>query len=370
MKEAFVSEDLNVQIIDTPIPELTAPDQILIKVVVTGTNPKDWKAIQRYKPQLEKYNGANTGDDIAGIVEQVGSSVYEFKPGDRVAAFHEMMTPAGSFAEYAIAYQHCTFHIPPTTTFEEAAALPLAAMTAAIGLYRNLGLPQPWSPPNPSPRPSDSAPLPLIIYGASSAVGFYALQFALKSNIHPLICVAGRAGNDYILPYLDKSKGDVLIDYRDGQEKVIEALKSAAPKGGPPILHAFDAVSEHGSPLQIAKVFAANPTSTTTGSTKPKVTFVLAGQKEGIPQDGSVESSITLVADAHNQDKGKEFAHVYFRYISLGLAEGWFKPHRQEVIPGGLAGVQTALENLKSGRASGVKYVLRIGETEGVTARK
>ncbi|KAK4217425.1 chaperonin 10-like protein [Rhypophila decipiens] len=368
MKEAFVSEDLKVQIIDTPIPELTAPDQILIKVVVTGTNPKDWKAIRRYTPQLEKYNGANTGDDIAGVVEQVGSSVYEFKPGDRVAAFHEMMTPAGSFAEYAIAYQHCTFHIPPTTTFEEAAALPLAAMTAAIGLYRNLGLPQPWSPPNPSPH---SAPLPLIIYGASSAVGFYALQFALKSNIHPLICVAGRAGNDYILPYLDKSKGDVLIDYRDGQEKVIDAILKSAPKGGsPPILHAFDAVSEHGSPFQIAQVFAAQQQQQTgSSSSKPKVTFVLAGPKEGIPDDGSVESSITLVADAHNPDNGREFAHVYFRYISLGLAEGWFKGHRQEVIPGGLAGVRTALENLKGGKASGIKYVMRIGETEGV-ARK
>ncbi|KAM7207933.1 GroES (chaperonin 10)-like protein [Naviculisporaceae sp. PSN 640] len=366
MKEAFVKEDLSVQILDTPIPELTSPFHILIKVHVTGTNPKDWKTIKRYTPQLEAHGGANTGDDIAGVVEKVGSSVYEFKPGDRVAAFHEMITSSGSFAEYAIAYQHCTFHIPPTTSFEEAATIPLAAMTAAIGLYRSLSLPQPWSPPNPSGSPS---PLPLIIYGASSAVGFYALQFAIKSNIHPLICVAGRAGNDYILPYLDKSKGDVLIDYRDGEEKVVEALKNAAPTSQDgkklPILHAFDAVSEHGSPAQIAKVFAANK-STSSETPKPKVTFVLGGDKEGIPDDGSVEHSITMVGNAHRQDEAKEFAHVYYRYISLGLAEGWFKPHRVEVVPGGLGGVKTALENLRDGKASGVKYVMRIGETEGV----
>lgn len=212
--------------------------------------------------------------------------------------------------------------------------------------------------------------MPLIIYGASSAVGFYALQFALKSNIHPLICVAGRAGNDYVLPHLDQSKGDVLIDYRDGEDKVVEALKNAAPVSSSqdgkrlPILYAFDAVSDHGSPAQIGKVFAANQASPETP--KPRVTFVLAGPKEGIPLDGSVEHSITMVGNAHRQEEAKEFAHVYYRYISLGLAEGWFKPHRVEVIPGGLGGVKTALENLRDGKASGRKYVMRIGETEGI----
>ena len=60
----------------------------------------------------------NSGDDIAGVVDQVGENVYEFKPGDRVGAFHEMMTSHGSYAEYAIAWQHTTFHIPKHITFE------------------------------------------------------------------------------------------------------------------------------------------------------------------------------------------------------------------------------------------------------------
>lgn len=47
----------------------------------------------------------NTGDDIAGIVHSVGSNVWEFKKGDRVASFHEMMTSGGSFAEYAVGWQ-------------------------------------------------------------------------------------------------------------------------------------------------------------------------------------------------------------------------------------------------------------------------
>lgn len=60
----------------------------------------------------------NTGDDIAGIVHSVGSNVWEFKPGDRVASFHEMLTPGGSFAEYALGRQHTTFHLPSKVSFE------------------------------------------------------------------------------------------------------------------------------------------------------------------------------------------------------------------------------------------------------------
>ena len=55
---------------------------------------------------------------MAGYVHEVGSDVLEFKPGDRVAAMHEMGTLGGSYAEYAIAYEHTTFRIPENTSFE------------------------------------------------------------------------------------------------------------------------------------------------------------------------------------------------------------------------------------------------------------
>lgn len=99
----------------------------------------------------------NQGDDIGGIVVKVGSNVTEFKPGDRVGALHQILTPHGSYAEHAITSQHTTFHIPAQTTFQQAAALPMAAMTAGIALYVDLGLPQPW---NPAVKP-----VPLIVYG-------------------------------------------------------------------------------------------------------------------------------------------------------------------------------------------------------------
>lgn len=60
----------------------------------------------------------NHGDDIAGVVHSVGENVSEFKPGDRVAALHELVAPHGAYAEYAMAPAYTTFHIPTQTSFE------------------------------------------------------------------------------------------------------------------------------------------------------------------------------------------------------------------------------------------------------------
>jgi NADPH2:quinone reductase len=116
----------------------------------------------------------NTGDDIAGIVHSVGDKVWEFQPGDRVASFHEMMSPHGSYAEYAVGWQHSTFHIPKSTSFEDAASLPLAAMTSAIGLHQRLGLPTPWSPAKEE--------IPLVVYGGASAVGGMFVSMSLTHS--------------------------------------------------------------------------------------------------------------------------------------------------------------------------------------------
>lgn len=60
----------------------------------------------------------NQGDDIAGVVHEVGNGVVEFKKGDRVAAFHQMFTPGGSYAEYSVAWKHTTFFLPEKTSFQ------------------------------------------------------------------------------------------------------------------------------------------------------------------------------------------------------------------------------------------------------------
>lgn len=197
MKEAIVRLGPRVELHNVPIPTPSA-DEVLIQVIVSGTNPKDFKMADW---GMGEYN---TGDDIAGVVHATGSDVTEFHVGDRVAAMHRLRAPHGSYAEYALAPAHTTFHIPKHTSFEEAATIPLAAMTAAVGLFVRMNLPQPFVPA--------SKPLPLLIYGAASAVGAFAIKLASRSNIHPLICVAGK-GAAFVESLIDRSKGDVIVSY-------------------------------------------------------------------------------------------------------------------------------------------------------------
>jgi NADPH:quinone reductase-like Zn-dependent oxidoreductase len=117
MKEAVIDKTVAVSIRDVDIPT-PKPGQVLIRVVVSGTNPKDWKV-----PQWRPDTVINQGDDIAGYVEAVGEGIQKFRKGDKVAAFHEMMSPHGSYAEYAIAWEHTTFHITEQTSFEGTCAI-------------------------------------------------------------------------------------------------------------------------------------------------------------------------------------------------------------------------------------------------------
>jgi NADPH:quinone reductase-like Zn-dependent oxidoreductase len=112
MLEAIVQTSLEVNIVQTPVPE-PGKGEVLIKVVCSGCNPKDWKLV------VYEGDALNSGDDIAGIVESVGQDVTEFQKGDRVAAFHPMRTSGGSYAEFAIAPATTTFHLPPNISFEE-----------------------------------------------------------------------------------------------------------------------------------------------------------------------------------------------------------------------------------------------------------
>jgi len=266
----------------------------------------------------------NEGDDIAGFVHKVAT---EFRLGDRIAAFHVMWTPGGSYAEYALSPVHTAFHILNTTSFEEAAAIPLPAMTAAVGLYIHLGLPQPFTPAKKQ--------LPLILYGAASAVGTYVVQLAKQSDIHPLSCIAGR-GIPFVETLVDKSKGGVIIDYRKGDEAVVERTKAAIPSGEE-LMYAFDAINEKGNSPNICKVLS------TEGG---KITNVLG--LEGTVLDG-VERSWTSVGSAYKE--ACNFGFAWFRMFGRGPQEGWFKAHPQEVVPGGLGGIQ------QEGKASAVKYV-------------
>ncbi|KAF3922413.1 Zeta-crystallin [Arthrobotrys entomopaga] len=336
--------------IEKPVPK---DDQVLIKVVVTGTNPKDWKYIGAGK-QPRPFN---SGDDIAGIVESVGSKVFEFKPGDRVAAFHVMHDAYGSFAEYAIAPSHTTFFIPPNISFEQAATIPLVALTSAIALYQELALPTPWSRGTDPKNPKGRNPIPIVIYGGTTSVGLTALKFARLSGLYPIITIAG--GSKDIIE--KDNLADVIIDYRNNPNIADEIRKAL---NGQELKHAFDGFAEPPSSDPLAEVLSTN-----------------GGRITGILQygDGKLPNGhkwkMTYVGSAHkaypsfpaeDAEVDREFAYVFSRYLTRALEQGKFKPHPHEVLEGGLGGIVEGLNRLREGKVKGSKLVARIADTEGL----
>lgn len=304
MKEAHIHADTSVTLHNVPIPTITHASQILIKVMAANCNPKDWKMATGNHMTIKEC--PSSGDDIAGIVEAVGNDVHDFKVGDRVAALHQLGEPFGSYAEYAIVYNWTTFHLDKNTSFEEGATVPMAALMAAIGLFAMLGVtPGPWAP---------SINSPVVVYGAASAVGSAVVRLAQIADLHPLICVAGD-GIAFVDTLIDKSKSDVIIDYRGGPDAVVEEIRKVL--NGRKLEYVFDAISENNSHHNFFKLLDPE-----TG----RVSFVLGGHREDIP-DG-IEQSTTMAGSLWKEltplskkDRlgmgagGKDFGFAYSRLI-------------------------------------------------------
>jgi NADPH:quinone reductase-like Zn-dependent oxidoreductase len=147
--------------IATPVP---ADNKILIKVCASSVNPLDWHFMRgdpwpiRLMLGLSKPKIARLGVDVAGVVEAVGRNVTQFKPGDEVFGGCR-----GAFADFVCATEDELALKPVNLSFEEAAAVPIAAITALQGL-RDKG--------RIKPRQK------VLIDGASGGVGTFAIQIA------------------------------------------------------------------------------------------------------------------------------------------------------------------------------------------------
>lgn len=334
-KEVQYAKDLKVTIVDSPIPK-PGPGQLTVRVVVAASNPKDWKCAV-----WEMVKGPfNHGDDFAGYVHETGPGVLNFKKGDRVAAFHEMLSPHGDYAEYAIAPVQTTFHIPEKISFEEAVTITLPAYTAAIGLTQKLGLPAPWEG-----RKRSLPETPLIVYGGATAVGAFVIKLAKLASIGPIITVVGKS-SDYVKTLLGPE--DKIVDYRGGN--VAEKIKDAL--GGKEAHYAYDAVAEGSSWEDLSAALTA----------PAQLTHVLP-QPQGFKLPEGIKAELTRVGDAHTKDAPEtwDFTAAVSTFFERALADGRLSGHPTEVL-GGLDKVEEGMKLLQEGKVSAKRLVYKIGE--------
>jgi NADPH:quinone reductase-like Zn-dependent oxidoreductase len=194
------------RLVDTDPPEVGA-DDVLVQVHAAALNPADWH-ILRGDPLVARLMGVGltkpkarvAGSDAAGVVEAVGTNVRGLKPGDEVLGFFR-----GAFTEYACAAEDKVVPKPPSLTFEQAAAVPIAATTALRGI-RDVG--------------EVKAGQRVLINGAGGGVGTFAVQIAAALGAEVTgVCSTGNVelvrsiGAAHVIDYTTEDFTDGPIRY-------------------------------------------------------------------------------------------------------------------------------------------------------------
>jgi NADPH:quinone reductase-like Zn-dependent oxidoreductase len=235
-------ETLRLAEVDKPAPN---SDEVLVKVLAVSVNAADWHVL-RGKPLFSRATlgllrpkHQILGVDIAGQVEAVGNGVTQVKVGDEVYA-NLLDHGYGGFAEYVSVPVDVMSAMPANLSFEEAAAVPMAAVTALQGLGHHGAL-----------QPTDK----VLVNGASGGVGTFAVQLAKSSGAEVTavtstgnLDLVRSLGADHVLDYTTTDvvgsgrRYDRILD-TVGNRSVAE-LRGALATGGKAAVTGFTSVAK------------------------------------------------------------------------------------------------------------------------------
>lgn len=218
------------------------PGYVLIHVKATSVNPIDLKVRSGVVPGIAPAFPAVLHGDVSGIVAEVGEGVTGFKLGDEVfGCAGGFKGTGGALAEYMLADARLLAHKPNNITMEEAAALPLVAITAWEALFD---------------RGQIKARQNVLIHAAAGGVGHVAIQLAkwagakvfTTASSQEKLEVANRLGADVGINYREESVQDYVQTYTNGKgfEVVFDTV------GGENLDRSFEAAAINGTVLAVA----------------------------------------------------------------------------------------------------------------------
>ncbi len=199
-----------IHLVDLPTPQ-PQDNEVQIEIQYAGVNPVDGKILQGVlKDRLPHHWPIILGWDGAGTIAAVGKNVKNFKVGDKVYAYFRKPTVQwGTFCQFACYPAEHVVAIPENLTFAQAAAIPLAALTAWQALFDALKL-----------KKGET----VLIHAGAGGVGGFAVQFAHWAGAK-VYSTASARNHDYV-----KNLGaDVVIDYT--QESFVDRIHKDLPKG-------------------------------------------------------------------------------------------------------------------------------------------
>jgi NADPH:quinone reductase-like Zn-dependent oxidoreductase len=309
-------DHLDLTAVDTPVP---AAGEVLVRVRATSVNPYDWHHM-RGEPRIARMMPSTMGlrapkfrvlgCDMAGQVEAVSPDVTEFGPGDDVFA---LLEHGGGFAEYVSVPERLLARKPGNLSYEQAAAVPMAAATALLGL-RDVGRIEPGQE--------------VLVNGASGGVGTFAVQIARALGARAdAVCsspngdLVSSIGADNVIDYAgqDFTRGgrryDVLLDIAGGRpvsacRRVLTPRGTLVLIGGPagrwlqPAGHVFAALAM--APLVPQRIAVADIVSCTA---KKQILMTLTT----LIEDGKVTPVISRTYPFHDLQEAigyQEQGHV------------------------------------------------------------
>ncbi|WP_407856538.1 NADP-dependent oxidoreductase [Enterococcus sp. 22-H-5-01] len=178
--------------------------QVVVKVAATSVNPIDWKLREGYLAQMMPWDfPIILGWDVAGEIVEIGSAVTDWKVGQKVFARPET-TRFGTYADYTIVDDHLLAVKPENVSFEDAAAVPLAGLTAYQALFTHGQL---------------KAGEKVLIHAGAGGVGIYAIQLAKNAGATVITTASEKnhallkeLGADQVIDYHTTDFSEVLTD--------------------------------------------------------------------------------------------------------------------------------------------------------------
>jgi NADPH:quinone reductase-like Zn-dependent oxidoreductase len=301
---AYGDEDV-LDYVDVERPEPKA-DEILVKVHVAAVNPADWKIRDGMGERFGFKFPLILGGDIAGTIEAVRDGIENFKKGDAVYGM-TLSSLSGGYAEYAVTKADAIALKPESINFEEAAAIPIGALTAWQAMFDLAHL---------------SSGQRILITGASGGVGSMAVQLAKAKGAFVIGTASGK--NEQFVRDLG---ADEFVDYtRQPFEEVVKDVDVV-----------FDTVGDD----TLERAF------------------------QTLKKGGFLVSSVEAPSEEKARELSIESARVFCKPSAQQLAEinrlideGKLKIHIETILP--LTEVKKAHQLSQSGRTRG-KIVLQVG---------
>jgi NADPH:quinone reductase-like Zn-dependent oxidoreductase len=333
---------------NAPVPAL-GPGDILIKTTMVAINPCDYKM-----PAAFPTKGAVIGNDFVGSVVAMHPVVSrpDMKLGDTVCGLVHGSNPAdlttGAFAEYVRAPADLVLRVPNGFKTEDAAALGSALTTATVSLWEG-GLELPISPDDPA---NADDPVPVLVFGASTATGTMALQLLSLSGASPIVATCSPRNFDLVKSYGATSVHDYVDPATPGLIK--------AETGGD-LAHALDIITDKASVACCSAALSRFGGRLTCLEYCPEEMRTRKAVEVEFPLALEVFGKKLELSKGYGRPASelkRQAAIKWFKMFQRLLDDGSIRAHPVKVLSPGFENIIEGVKLLKSGVVSGYKLVV------------